>query len=279
MRKLKYLLMFILSVGLLTSCFEDTTDLDLNDDGSNLAGFEKSSQNLAAIADGEVYVFPLSIKVFGPTTNAVKGDVTLTIAADTEASTAIAGTHFRLDNTEVTLSPSNNLLGVFNVSMLTDGIITPLAKSPVLVLNVTAVSGDSKVTHSAKAITLKLNYACPSFLEGAYDVSSEYTNYDGSVSTLTWSEYITETGLGEYRTGRVGNWTPAQLGGTPGFTFTDVCNVISVGGQNLVDLYSNWVEGTGAGSVDPVTGVLYIEYSVFSSSSGYKYLKSTYTPQ
>jgi hypothetical protein len=263
---------------LLTSCFEDTTDLDLNGAGSNLAGFEKSSQNLAAIADGEVYVFPLSIKVFGPTANEVLNDVTLTIAADTEASTAIAGTHFRLDNPELILSPGNNLLGVFNVSMLTDGIITPLDKSPVLVLKVTAVSGDSKVTHSAKAITLKLNYACPSFLEGNYSVTTEYIHSDGSAETLNWTEYITETGLGEYRTERVGHWSIASLGGTPGFTFTDVCNVISVGGQNLVDTYSNWVEGTGAGSVDAATGELYIEYSICYGGAC-RYAKSTYTPQ
>jgi hypothetical protein len=60
-------------------------------------------------------------------------------------------------------------------------------------------------------------------------------------------------------------WTAAQLGGTPGFTFYDVCGVITVPGQNLVDLYSNWVVGiAGASSIDEATGVITIDYAIES---------------
>ena len=275
MRKLKYLLMFILSMALFNSCFEDTTDLDQNSKGPNIAGFEKSSQLLAAIADGVEYPFEISMKVMGPTYRGISGDITITVAADAEASTAIEGTHFRLDASSITVSPGNNLLGLFTVTMLTDGIVTPLDKSPVLVLNVTDASGAPNVVNSGKPISLTLNYACPSFLEETYDVTTEYTAYDGTISMLNWTETMTETGIGTYRTERVGHWTPAQLGGTPGFTFTDVCGVLSIAGQNLVDLYSNWVEGTGAGSVDSTTGDLYMEYSI-CTSTGCRYYKSTY---
>jgi hypothetical protein len=59
--------------------------------------------------------------------------------------------------------------------------------------------------------------------------------------------------------------TAAQLGGTPGFTFYDVCGVITVPGQNLVDLYSNWVVGiAGASSIDEATGVITIDYAIES---------------
>jgi hypothetical protein len=278
MRKLKYLLMFILSMALFNSCFEDTTDLDQNSEGPNLAGFEKSSQLLAAIADGVEYPFEISMKVMGPTYRDISGDITITVAANAEASTAIEGTHFRLDASSIIVSPGNNLLGLFTVTMLTEGIVTPLDKSPVLVLNVTAASGDPNVINSGKPISLTLNYACPSFLEETYDVTTEYTAYDGTISILNWTETMTETGIGTYRTERVGHWTQAQLGGTPGFTFTDVCGVLSIAGQNLVDLYSNWVEGTGAGSVDPATGDLYMEYSI-CTSTGCRYYKSTYVKQ
>jgi hypothetical protein len=278
MRKLKYLLMFILSMALFNSCLDDTTDLDQNSEGPNIAGFEKSSQLLAAIADGVEYPFEISMKVEGPTYRDISGDITITVAANAEASTAIEGTHFRLDASSIIVSPGNNLLGLFTVTMLTEGIVTPLDKSPVLVLNVTAASGDPNVINSGKPISLTLNYACPSFLEETYDVTTEYTAYDGTISILNWTETMTETGIGTYRTERVGHWTPAQLGGTPGFTFTDVCGVLSIAGQNLVDLYSNWVEGTGAGSVDPATGDLYMEYSI-CTSTGCRYYKSTYVKQ
>jgi hypothetical protein len=93
---------------------------------------------------------------------------------------------------------------------------------------------------------------------------------------VTWTETITKTGIGQYRTQRVGHW--ADLGvGTPGFTFTDVCGVLSVPGQNLVDYYSNWVEGTEFGSADPETGVLHIVYSI-SSSAWTSIYDCTYVP-
>jgi hypothetical protein len=93
---------------------------------------------------------------------------------------------------------------------------------------------------------------------------------------VTWTETITKTGIGEYRTQRVGHW--ADLGvGTPGFTFTDVCSVLTVPGQSLVEYYSNWVEGTEYGSADPETGVLRIVYSISSSAWSSVY-DCTYVP-
>lgn len=278
MKTLKYIIILFLSLGIYNSCLIDNeTTLDLNDQGPNLAGFEQARSNLAAIADGVENNFPLKVKVFGPTWMDVKNDVTLTIAAD-PSSTAIAGKHYKITNPKITLSPGNNMLGLFNLTMLTAGIQTPLAVAPVLVLKVTEVTGDSKVINSGKPITLTLNYACPSFLADTYAVTTEYTGYDGTVTILNWTETITKTGIGEYRTERVGHWTVASLGGTPGFTFTDVCGVISVAEQNLVDLYSNLVTGTDFGSVDPVTGNLYIEYSV-CVPTGCRYYKGTYVKQ
>lgn len=275
MKTLKYILILILSVGMFNSCLvEDETNLDLNGKGPNLGGFDQARTSLSAIADGEEYKFDLKIKVFGPTSMDLTNNVTLTVAAD-PSSTAIAGKHYRLDSPTVTLSPGQNMLGFFQVTMLTAGIQTPLAASPVLVLNVSEASGDPMVVNSGKSISITLNYACPSFLEGDYDVTTEYTGYDGTVTVLNWTEHITNTGIGEYRTERVGHWTVASLGGTPGFTFGDVCGKLSVSGQNLVDLYSNWVEGTDFGSVDEATGNLYIEYSV-CVSTGCRYYKSTY---
>ncbi len=278
MKTLKYILILILGIGMFNSCLlEDESTLYLNSQGPNLAGFDAAKTNLAAIADGEEYNFDLKVKVFGPTSMDLTKDVTITVEAD-PSSTAIEGTHFKLNSSTVTLSPSRNMLGFFPVTMLTAGIQTPLEKSPVLVLKVTQASGDPLVINSGKPIAVTLNYACPSFLEGDYEVTTEYTGYDGTVKILNWIEHITNTGIGEYRTTRVGHWTVDDLGGTPGFTFTDVCGKLSVSGQNLVDLYSNWVEGTDFGKVDDETGNLYIEYSI-CTDSGCRYYKSTYVKQ
>jgi hypothetical protein len=278
MKTLRYILLFILSVGLSNSCLiEDETNLDQNGKGPNLGGFEQARTTFAAIADGETYKFDVKVKVFGPTSMDLTNDVTLTIEAD-PSSTAIAGRHYRIDNPNITLSPSQNMLGLFSVTMLTAGIETPLDVSPVLVLNVKQATGAPNVLNSGKPISITFNYACPSFLEGTYQVSTEYTATTGAVSMLSWTETLTSIGIGTYRTQRVGHWTPEQLGGTPGFTFTDVCGVISVPGQNLVDLYANIVEGTAFGSVDEVTGNIYIEYSVCYGGAC-RFYKSTYVKQ
>lgn len=280
MKTLKYILVLILSVGLFNSClFEETAqELELNGQGPNLGGFELARTALAAIADGEEYQFDLKVKVFGPTWTEITSPVTLTIGVD-PSSTAVEGTHFRIDNPTITLSPDNNMLGLFKITMLTEGIETPLPVSPVLVLKVTQVSGAPNVVNSGKPISITLNYACPSFLEGTYNVTTEYTATDGSVSIREWTEYITETGIGEYRTTRVGHWTPDQLApGDPGFTFTDVCGVLTVPEQNLADYWANIVVGTAFGTADPETGELYIEYSVCYGGAC-RFYKSTYVKQ
>ncbi|MFV0378522.1 MAG: hypothetical protein ACK5JD_14605 [Mangrovibacterium sp.] len=279
MRKLKYILLFLLSAGILNSCLvSDDTSFDSNDKGANVAGFESSRTTIAAIADGDEYDFKLKVKITGPTWSELDDDVTMTVAADA-SSTAIEGTHFRIDNPNVTLSADDNYLGFFTITMLTEGIITPLEESPVIVLKVTSASGEEMVLNSGKTIAITMNYACPSFLAGTYAVTTEYTNSEGIVTMLSWTETITATGIGEYRTEHVGHWSVGALDpGTPGFTFTDVCGVITVEEQNLADYYSNIVTGTAFGTVDSETGNLYIEYSICYNGSCRLY-KSTYIKQ
>jgi hypothetical protein len=279
MKTLKYIFLLILVIGTFQSCLvEETTKYDLNDDGPNLAGFEQPRTSFSFVTDGEEYNFTLRMKVIGPKLNEIAGPVTVTIAAD-PSSTAIEGTHFRIDQPTMTLDPENNFLGLWPITILTDGIQAPLDEAPVILLNVVDASGDPSVINNGKPIEVTLNYGCFSNLTGTYDVTTEYTGYTGVVTTLTWTEAITQTGIGTYRTERVGHWVPSALGGTPGFTFNDVCNVITVPGQNLVDLYSNWVEGTDFGTVDPVTGNLYIEYSICVTGTGCRLYKSTYVKQ
>lgn len=265
----------ILSVVLLNSCWEDTTTDDLNMLGNNVAGFEATSQSIAAVADGNAYEFELRMKVKGPTYTDLTQDVTVTVSAS-DASTAIEGTHFRIDEPTLTLKADNNYLGLFKITMLTEGIETPLDKSPILVLEATAVSGPDKVAPSGKPLTITMNYACFSDLSGNYDV---VVLRDGAPISPYSVVTLTETGIGEYRTSEVGHWGQATLGGTPGFTFYDVCNVITIPGQNLVDTYSNWVntDGVEPGEVDPETGVITLAYKITSTwESLYEW---TLTPQ
>ncbi len=263
MKNIKILLILLISVSLFTSCFDDETGLELNDKGNNVAGFSNARENVANIADGSEYTIPLKMKLEGPTVMDLTSDVTVTFAA-TSASTAIEGVHYRIDNASTTLLNANDYLGYANIVMLSDGIVAPLAgPSPILILQATTTTGENTVVASGKPVTVTINYACDSNLDGAWTETYEY--FRGGV--FQWSDSrtttFTKTGVGEYRTSEVGHWTPAQLGYTPGFTFYDVCGEITIPGQKLVDAYGNWVVGVaGASSVDPITGDIHMEYEV-----------------
>ncbi len=229
-----------------------------NSKGPNFVTFEKSNIIYSQVATGDEYTFEVEIKVAGPTVADLTADVPVTIEID-PTSTAIAGTHYRFDNNTLTLKANNNYLGKFYGTMITDGIVAPLPADPKIIFKA-KVNGVDGVVASGKPVTVNLVYGCLSHFEGTYDVTTQYTAYDGSVSTLTWTEDITKTGVEEYRTTRVGHWTPAQLGGTPGFTFFNKCDDLSVPGQNLVDLYGNWVSGNG--SANATSDTLTFNYTI-----------------
>jgi len=284
---IKFIMLLALSVTTLTSCFiedvlvETTEPSAANEDGANLASFAVASKTLGAIANGDEYVFDLKMELKGPTSKELTGDVTLTVGVD-PSSSAIEGYHFKLATTTMTLSKSNNYLGFFPITMLSEGIVAPLAVAPVVKLVVTDASGTGNVLNNGKPIAITLNYLCFSNLSGTYDAEMVYTAYDGSTSNINYTDVITETGVGEYRTSRVGHWTAAALGYTPGFTFYDVCNEITIPGQNLVDAYGNWVDDLGVrGSVNPDTGVITVRYSICypQGTDNCRYYDTKYTPK
>ena len=170
------------------------------------------------------------------------------------------------------MNKDGNYIGNMQIVMITKDIITPVKESPVLVLKISDVSGSSSVIASTKPISISLNYACFSSLAGDYDV---VTTKEGA--TYTWTETIVEIGLGKYLTKRVGTWDP-PLNPEYGFIFTDVCSVINVPLQGLADTYSNEVWSHTPGSVDGVTGIITIEYTIAFAAGNVTY-KSVYTPK
>ena len=273
MKAIKYLI-FILSAVILSSCLDQTTSWDDNATGLNFAGFESTTSALNFVSDGSEYIFTFRMKLTGPTSKEVKNPITVTVGVDQDAMDAIAaadptkiaavaGENYRLDQTEIVLDPNNNFLNLFPVTVLTAsnaGITDPLDKTPVLVLKVTQVTGDPSVTNHGKSNVIDLNYGCDSNLDGSYTVDISINN--GAATRHYTDEYITKTGVGEYRTSYVGHWAPADLGGVPGFTFYDVCGNLTIPEQNLVDIYGNLVFGSSTGSADPVTGVLKMSYEI-----------------
>lgn len=249
-------------VFLLSACVDDKTIVEEIQDTPNLIGFEARNTSVSGIADGSEYEKVFNVNVFGPSTDDLGGSYTATVTVD-PSSTAIEGTHFTIDDPTIEVTADGNLASTFSITMLTDGIVTPLDENPVLILNLTNASGEGVIASGAP-LTVNMLYLCPSDLAGNYVVT--ITREDGA-GPWVYNDVISQLGPGQYRGQSVGHWAPGSIGGTPGFPFTDVCNTLSLSEHNLLDLYGNLVGPGGDSYVDPVTGNLHIEYYITFSGA------------
>ena len=182
MKKLKYLLIFILSLGIFNSCLiDDETDLDLNDDGLNIASFDKTKINFVALANGDEYDMEIQMKVVGPTLSDLTNDITVTVAAAT-TSTAVSGDHYIIETPSIVLAADNNFLGIVEVTMITAGNSPPMDGTPeydeyvapVFDLDIVSATGDPMVTASGRSAEVTLNYTPPNPYAGDYAVEMRY---------------------------------------------------------------------------------------------------------
>lgn len=256
MNKLKYIIVIFFS-AVLSSCFDEAVNIAEEIQATdNVLGFVDRNANVSGIADGTEYTFYFPVQVVGPSSDQLTGTYTANVSVDA-SSTAVEGKHYRLEETVISASEEQGYLSQFKVVMLTEGIETPLAENPVLVLNVSDAGGPGNVMASGAKLKLNMLYLCPSDLSGDYAVTIVSEG-----STYNYTETITEVGVGEYRGQSVGHWAPGAIGGEPGFNFTDVCGTITVPQQNLVNLYSNLVSQGGNSYVHPETGDIHIEYVI-----------------
>ena len=280
MKTIKYLLIFVLGVFSLTSCIVDDTERTEDyDKGPNFLGFTTASTNVAGISNGNEYVFQLPMQGTGPTIFEQTADASVSITVD-PSSTAVEGVHFKLSQSTLGFSMSNNYINNLPITMLTEGIIAPLEENPYVVLNVAEVDSAGNFVDNGRTGQIQVNllYLCFSNLSGDYSVEMRYINPSLGTDTMhSFDDTLFETGDGQYRTGRVGHWTQDDLGGTPGMSITDVCNLITIPAQNLVDLYSNIVEGVPVSTVNPDTGVITFKYTICASYCREYF--ATYTPK
>jgi len=236
--KLKLLFILLLTLSATSCLVDDEVSTEGYDQGLNLAGFERASEQVGITADGNTKDYDLRLKVNGPTSDMITQNVDVTIAVNEQLSTAVEGTHYMpLAQTSLTLSPEGNLLGTLPVTFLSAGINPPLAESPVLVIDVMTVNGAGVLENGRTGqVKITLNYLCFSNLEGTYII-----NYGSGPQP----HYVTEVEPGLYEIDSMMGWPGAGYT----VTFTDVC-----GDLTLLDdwQFSNMIAGSGY--VDDVTG-------------------------
>ncbi len=288
--------MLVFSMALLTSCFEDDIELDLNDQGLNVVTLERVATNLTAEANGNEYTFDVKIKVVGPTVMDLTNDVSVTFSVD-DASTAVDGVHYRINNNPLTLTADNNYLGLLSITLITVGNTPPLEgtpefddwDAPLLFLSI-AATGDEMVTGSGKGANFTLNFTAPNPYKGIYDTEMRYFHPTAGGSHPTFDPFDPNDPYGGVRfeqkeliavTGRKCE-TGFAVWGT-----TDLC-WITVNPDNSIkfEVGDTWNydvktgDPTDAGHVpyfDPADGAIYMYY-YYTGSGGDRIFWEIFTP-
>ncbi|MGS2738897.1 hypothetical protein [Sinomicrobium sp. M5D2P17] len=161
--KIKSISFLLLISFSLNSCLLDDDVTDFGE-GVNLVGFSSEAVTVKAEANGEEVPGQIPVRIIGPSVNTLNGDVTVTVSVD-PSSTAKEGVNYRLDSNTVTLSPdgSDVFEGVLPVTIITDGVETPVDEAPILNLTVTDVSSDSDLVINGKTsnVSATIAYTCP----------------------------------------------------------------------------------------------------------------------
>lgn len=258
MKNWKYITPIICMLFVFTSCVDDESIADDIAATPNVIGFVANSGGISGLADGSEYSQDFPVAIVGPQMKSLSGEYTASIEVD-PSSTAVEGTHYRLDQKQFSVSADKGFAGTFTVTMLSDGIVAPLEKAPVLVLNVTNAQGTGNIVGSGRKFEIKLLYACTSELAGTW-LSLDHPwepNCDGNSVPVEVSVTPVAGSYGKYL---VSDITDLYFGGNPcspadicGF-INDVCGdiLVSSGGSEGCD-YGADVFGSGTLSADGTT--------------------------
>jgi len=190
---IKYLSIICVSL-LFTSCLvndDPTVDKEYGN-GPNLVGFLNGTVNASVAADGATNDILMTVTFSGPTASEFTEDFDVTISVD-PSSTAVAGTHFELSSSTLTLSKNSNYIANLPLTILTAGIDPPLETNPVLTLEITEISDGSIVPNGRTAsIDITIEYLCFSQVTGRYKTlfGEYYRIGEGPTTTENWPDEI-----------------------------------------------------------------------------------------
>lgn len=214
MKKFKiYILLFVFTISFSSCLVEDETPTDNFGKSPNLIGFNKSSIAANALADGTTTEVMIPLLVTGPTSLDITEDVNFSVEVDV-SSTAVEGTHYTLNTDNLSLSAADGLKTSIPVTIITAGIVPPLAEAPTLVLNLTTTSKNAVVSGRTGQVSIAINYLCFSKLAGDYVI-----NFASGPKDVT----VTKVSDGVYKASYLPPFTSTYW-----WEFSDVCNELTI---------------------------------------------------
>ncbi|MDG5492480.1 hypothetical protein [Psychroserpens sp. SPM9] len=270
MKKIKCILLTILSMQLMISCSIDDDPQQLESDLANtpfVVGFNNSEASPAFVTDGAVNMYSENIVLFGGEDFSSNPSITVSFEVD-QSSTAVAGTDYDfVDSSQSITIPQNSEFGTLDINFYSGVIDVDNPKT--LILNITSAS-NSQVADSFKTLTININGICFSDIGGMYSVTTTYGYHDflPAYNPQTTDIEIEALGDGLYRVFDMssglyssGPYADAYGTGATSFDveFTENCGDISW--ENQTDPWGAVVplEG-GVNAVDPDTGVITISW-------------------
>ncbi|MET0944737.1 MAG: hypothetical protein ABWY22_04985 [Flavobacterium sp.] len=300
----KKLFVFLLLATAAVSCDSVGDDQELNyGTGAYVAQFPFADKTGFFLKDEAViYDYNVPVQLVGGNGLALNTDVVVSFVQETYVPaagdnkvSAVEGVDFEFVNpTNSFTIPAGSTFASLPIRVLS-GNLNDQAPS-VLVLKLTEVSADGTTVVASGnkgTINLILQGTCTS------DLAGNYTNSTTRLQTgamYSWTlDVIEELEPGTYNTSFVGQYyglgqdsgtgSTAVLGATAdaGYTFKEVCGRVKVETQNLGGVYSNEIRQSAAqyaaSSVNPDTGVITIEYSIFfTGNTVERPFRSVYTP-
>jgi len=288
MKNIKIFLLSIIASGVMTSCLvdDDVNAIASPQNTPYIVGFDNANATESYFVDeGTVQKsYPLSLKGT-PTGLNNSSDITIAYTVDAAATTAVEGQEYDFVGAGGTLTiPANSDFALLPIDINT-GSFDPATPTQ-LVLNISTSTSGVIVSGQFETLTIKF-VGCLATVDAiaSYNLDIEYTAVDGTVSNYNRPAEVLSAagGANNFVTSTSGHWTPGQLApGDDGFYFSVICDEVFITTQNLGGYWGNTVEGqlgdaNATGTVDPITGVINMEYRVCYDGDCRKYV-SVYTP-
>jgi len=249
----KILSVFIVAGALLSSCENVETGFDKitdNFDPTGQAGLVFLNGNMLKEVENNsvgLVTIPIKLQVWGPLSSAAE---TVTITVNTAASTAIAGTHYTLPVTSVTI-PANTGGATFNVVMNTANF--DKGETVVLVMTLSNAKFMTNLYASTANLQLSKKPECP------FDIK-----------TFVGSYIADERGYGQYNVNFTADATnPNRIWQSNFWDYTSdllafdldpVNGTVTVPEQTIVMGDGNGYQVVGSGTFDPCTGVMIVDF-------------------
>lgn len=231
MKTIKNILILIFISVIAIGCIDDSATLAEQIEASpNLVGFANTRESFSVKADDMIYTKLIAVKIIGPSFADIQSDVNVTYEVDA-SSTAIAGTHYNISGSSLTLEPSNNMIATIPVDILTEGMNPPM-ETVSIVLNLVVEEGSLVLNDLNKQVKIDINYLCSSDLAGDYHMVFSSGTTDIAVSQIA---------DGQYRASYFPTFVSIYW-----FEFSDICGNLMI---------TNW-QYQGSNPISPINTVV-----------------------